>query len=70
MVEPTASRILVIKLAALGDFAQAIGPFAAIRRHHGDTASALVTLLTTAPYAPLAEAGGSVRRHTRLSSRH
>jgi ADP-heptose:LPS heptosyltransferase len=58
MVEPTASRILVIKLAALGDFVQAIGPFAAIRRHHADTAGARVTLLTTAPYAPFAEAGG------------
>ncbi len=55
MVEPPASRILVIKLGALGDFAQAIGPFAAIRRHHAD---AHVTLLTTAPYAPFAEAGG------------
>ena len=55
MVEPPASRILVIKLGALGDFAQAMGPFAAIRRHHAD---AHVTLLTTAPYAPFAEAGG------------
>ena len=27
-------RVLVIKLAALGDFAQAFGPFAAIRAHH------------------------------------
>lgn len=43
-------RILVIKLAALGDFAQAFGPFAAIRAHHPD---ANVTLLTTPPYAPL-----------------
>ena len=55
MVEPPAARILVIKLGALGDFAQAMGPFAAIRRHH---AEARVTLLTTAPYAPFAEAGG------------
>jgi ADP-heptose:LPS heptosyltransferase len=44
-------RILVIKLAALGDFAQAFGPFAAIRAHH---AGARITLLTTPPYAPLA----------------
>jgi ADP-heptose:LPS heptosyltransferase len=43
-------RILVIKLAALGDIVQALGPFAAIRRHH---AAARITLLTTAPYAPL-----------------
>ncbi|BDG73429.1 glycosyltransferase family 9 protein [Roseomonas fluvialis] len=44
-------RVLVIKLAALGDFAQAFGPFAAIRAHHPD---AHITLLTTKPYAPLA----------------
>jgi ADP-heptose:LPS heptosyltransferase len=44
-------RVLVIKLAALGDFAQAFGPFAAIRAHH---AGAHITLLTTKPYAPLA----------------
>jgi len=48
-------RILVIKLGALGDFVQALGPFAAIRRHH---ANAWVTLLTTAPYAELAYASG------------
>ncbi len=44
-------RILVIKLGALGDFAQAFGPFAAIRANHPD---ARITLLTTKPYAPLA----------------
>jgi len=44
-------RILVIKLGALGDFVQAMGPAAAIRAHH---AGAHVTLLTTAPYAELA----------------
>jgi ADP-heptose:LPS heptosyltransferase len=44
-------RILVIKLGALGDFVQAMGPAAAIRRHHqGDE----IALLTTAPYADLA----------------
>ena len=49
------SRILVIKLGALGDFVQALGPFAAIRRHHaGDH----VTLLTTEPFVEIAEAGG------------
>ena len=47
------SRILVIKLAALGDFVQAFGPFAAIRAHHP---GAHITLLTTPPFAPLAEA--------------
>lgn len=44
-------RILVIKLAALGDFVQAFGPFAAIRAHHP---AADITLLTTPPYAGLA----------------
>ena len=44
-------RILVIKLGALGDFAQAFGPFAAIRAHHP---GAEITLLTTQPFAPLA----------------
>lgn len=44
-------NILVIKLGALGDFAQAFGPFQAIRRHHpGDR----ITLLTTAPFLELA----------------
>ncbi len=44
-------QVLVIKLAALGDFAQAFGPFAAIRAHHP---RARITLLTTPAYAPLA----------------
>jgi|TARA_B100000315_G_scaffold220259_1_gene222770 ADP-heptose:LPS heptosyltransferase len=47
--------ILVIKLAALGDFAQAIGPFKAIRAHHLGTP---LVLLTTAPYAELARTSG------------
>jgi ADP-heptose:LPS heptosyltransferase len=45
------ARILVIKLSALGDFVQAMGPFAAIRRHHP---VAQITLLTTRPFADLA----------------
>ena len=45
-------RILVIRLSALGDFVQALGPIAAIRRHHaGDHLS----LLTTRPLAAFAE---------------
>ena len=48
-------RILVIKLGALGDFVQALGPFAAIRRHH---AHAHITLMTTAPFAEFAETTG------------
>lgn len=46
LASPTA-RILVIKLGALGDIVLALGPFAAIRRHHPN---ARITLLTTAPY--------------------
>jgi ADP-heptose:LPS heptosyltransferase len=47
--------ILVIKLGALGDVVQALGPFAAIRRHHVD---ARITLLTTRPFVALARASG------------
>jgi ADP-heptose:LPS heptosyltransferase len=49
--ERPGTRILVIKLGALGDFVQAMGPAAAIRAHH---AEARITLLTTAPFAELA----------------
>jgi len=48
---PTSARILVIKLGALGDFVQAMGPAAAIRAHHKD---AEITLLTSAPFAEIA----------------
>lgn len=47
------TRILVIKLGALGDFVLAFGPFAAIRAHHP---GAHITLLTTAPFAAFAAA--------------
>jgi ADP-heptose:LPS heptosyltransferase len=48
-------KILVIKLSALGDFIQALGPAAAIRRHHvGDE----ITLLTTNAFAELARQSG------------
>jgi ADP-heptose:LPS heptosyltransferase len=50
-----AQRILVIKLGALGDFVQALGPMAAIRRHHPD---ARITLLTTRPLEALARSSG------------
>ena len=43
--------ILVIKLSALGDFVQALGPFAAIRAHHKE---ARIILLTTRPFAEFA----------------
>jgi ADP-heptose:LPS heptosyltransferase len=45
MTEPR--RILVIRLGALGNIVQSLGPFAAIRAHHG---AAEITLLTRAPY--------------------
>lgn len=49
---PGPRRILVIRLSAFGDFIQALGPFAAIRRHHeGDR----ISLLTTRPLAGFAE---------------
>lgn len=47
--------ILVIKLGALGDFIQALGPMAAIRAHHP---SQSVTLLTSSPFETLALASG------------
>ena len=46
-------HILVIKLGALGDFIQALGPAAAIRRHH---AGAHITVLTGASCLELAQA--------------
>ena len=46
-------RILVIKLGALGDVVLAFQPFADIRAHCPD---ARITLLTTAPFAPLLSA--------------
>jgi len=49
---PSPRRILVIRLSALGDFIQALGPAAAIRRHHRDDH---ITLLTTAAFAEFAE---------------
>ncbi len=51
------SAILVIKLGALGDFIQALGPMAAIRQHHKGKR---IVLLTTRPYVSMAEASGYV----------
>ena len=48
-------NILVIKLGALGDFVQSLGPMKAIREHHP---SANITLLTTRPYYKFAEKSG------------
>ena len=43
----THTRILVIRLGALGDVVLSCGPFQAIRRHHKGSH---ITLLTTQPY--------------------
>ncbi|HAJ90006.1 MAG TPA: glycosyltransferase 9 family protein [Rhodospirillaceae bacterium] len=48
-------NILVIKLGALGDFIYALGPMAAIRRHHPQDK---ITLLTTKPFVKMAESCG------------
>ncbi|MCK5384431.1 MAG: glycosyltransferase family 9 protein [Alphaproteobacteria bacterium] len=48
---PPQEHILVIKLGALGDFIQALGPMAAIRKYHKE---AHITLLTTGPYEEFA----------------
>jgi ADP-heptose:LPS heptosyltransferase len=48
---PPPRRILVIRLSALGDFIQALGPAAAIRRSHRDDH---ITLLTTSALAGFA----------------
>lgn len=49
--------VLVIKLGALGDVVLALGPLAAIRRHHP---GAHLVLLTTPPYAELVRRSGLV----------
>lgn len=54
---PPHKKILIIKLGALGDFIQALGPMAAIRRHHPD---AEITLLTTKPFVSFGLACGYV----------
>lgn len=50
-----ARRVLVVKLGALGDFIQALGPMQAIRRHH---AGARLSLLTTPAFAGIARDTG------------
>lgn len=54
-MEMQEENILVIKLGALGDFVQALGPMAAIRLHHP---GAHITLLTTKPYGEFAQKSG------------
>ena len=53
MSPPSPERILIIKLGALGDMIQAMGPAQAIRQHHPN---AQITLLTTSPFEKLAHA--------------
>ncbi len=48
-------KILVIKLGALGDFIQALGPMKAIKHHHK---KAHITLLTTKSFADFAQKCG------------
>lgn len=48
-------KILIIKLGALGDFIQALGPMRAIRAHHPQ---AHITLLTTQAFESLARQSG------------
>ncbi|MBB4267407.1 glycosyltransferase family 9 protein [Roseospira visakhapatnamensis] len=56
MTEPRAAgSVLVIKLSALGDVVLALGPLAAIRRHHP---AARLVVLTTPAYRTLIEASG------------
>ncbi|MBX2833976.1 MAG: glycosyltransferase family 9 protein [Micavibrio sp.] len=52
MSEKLKKRILIIKLSALGDFIQALGPCRAIRKHHAD---AHITLLTTKSFEGFAK---------------
>ncbi|MCB1562498.1 MAG: glycosyltransferase family 9 protein [Alphaproteobacteria bacterium] len=52
-----AERILIVKLGALGDFIQALGPMAAIRKAHPQ---AHITLLTTKPFEKFAHDCGYV----------
>lgn len=54
-MSPGPTRILVIKLSALGDVVLSVASFQAIRAHHPEAA---ITLLTTEPYRGLAEASG------------
>jgi ADP-heptose:LPS heptosyltransferase len=54
-MQDSREHILIIKLGALGDFVQALGPFQAIRDYHP---KAHLTLMTTKPFVELAEKSG------------
>ena len=53
--EKKIDNVLVIKLSALGDFVQALGPMKAIKRHHPN---AKITLLTTKSFKNFGEECG------------
>lgn len=55
MIDQDKENILVIKLGALGDFIQALGPMKSIRAYHPN---AHITLLTTKPFESLAQKSG------------
>jgi ADP-heptose:LPS heptosyltransferase len=55
VVSGNPERILVIKLGALGDVIQALGPMRAIREHHPN---AEITCMTTAPFRDLIQQTG------------
>lgn len=55
VVSGNPKRILVIKLGALGDVIQALGPMRAIREHHPD---AEITCMTSAPFHDLLKQTG------------
>ncbi len=68
IVSDSPDRILVIKLGALGDVIQALGPMRAIREHHPD---AYITCMTTAPFLDLIAQSGfcdAVWEHRRPSN--
>ncbi len=54
-IEQNIRRVLVIKLGALGDMIQAMGPMRAIRAQHKD---AYIAVLTTKPFAGILEKTG------------
>ena len=68
IVSDNPDRILVIKLGALGDVIQALGPMRAIREHHPN---AEITCMTTAPFMDLIQQTGfcdAIWEHRRPSN--
>ena len=68
IVRDNPEHILIIKLGALGDVIQALGPMRAIREHHS---KAHITCMTTAPFRDLINQSGycdSIWEHSRPSN--